>query len=69
LLHFAREAETDASKSEERFYDAEMRVNFFSFSQAVNAVLHQEGDVTRFLVSNRPPADILALLRGKSAHA
>jgi len=63
-------AETDAPKSAERFYDAGMKVNFYSFSQdGINAVLHQEGHVICILVSKMAPADILALLRGKSAHA
>jgi len=63
-------AETDAPKDSERFYDADMKVNFYSFSQdGINAVLHQEGNVVCILVSKMAPADILALLRGKSAHA
>ena len=62
--------ETDAPKSAERFFDADMKVNFYSFSQdGINAVLHQEGNVVCILVSKMAPADILALLRGKSAHA
>jgi anti-sigma factor RsiW len=63
-------AESDAPRSAERFYDAAMKVNFYSFSQdGINAVLHQEGNVICILVSKMAPADILALLRGKSAHA
>ena len=63
-------AETDAPKDSERFYDADMKVNFYSFSQdGINAVLHQESNVVCILVSKMAPADILALLRGKSAHA
>lgn len=63
-------AESDAPKDSERFYDADMKVNFYSFSQnGINAVLHQEGHVICILVSKMAPADLLALLRGKSAHA
>jgi len=47
-----------------------MRLNFYSFSRdGLNGVLHQEGDVICLLVSKMAPADLLALLRGKSAHA
>ena len=60
----------DAPQGAERFYDAEMRINFYSFSRgALNGVLHQEGEVICLLVSKMAPADLLALLRGKSAHA
>jgi hypothetical protein len=62
--------EADAPKSAERFFDADMKLNFYSFSQdGINAVLHQEGNVICILVSKMAPADILSLLRGKSAHA
>jgi len=62
--------ESDAPKSAERFYDADMKLNFYSFAQdGINAVLHKEGDVICILVSKMAPADLLALLRGKSAHA
>jgi putative zinc finger protein len=63
-------SEADAPNSAERFYDADMQVNFYSFSRDnVNAILHREGDVICVLVSKMAPADLLALLRGKSAHA
>ena len=62
--------ETDAPVEAEKFYDADMRLNFYSFSRGdLNGVLHQEGDVICLLVSTMTPADLLALLRGKSAHA
>jgi len=62
--------ESDAPKSAERFYDAEMKLNFYSFSQdGISGVMHKEGDVICILVSKMAPADLLALLRGKSAHA
>jgi predicted anti-sigma-YlaC factor YlaD len=61
---------TDAPQGAERFYDADMRINYYSFSRGdLNGVLHQEGDVICLLVSKMTPADLLALLRGKSAHA
>lgn len=63
-------SETDAPKDAERFYDADMKLNFYSFSQdGMNGVLHREGNLICILVSKMAPADILALLRGKSAHA
>lgn len=63
-------AEADAPERAERFYDADMKLNFYTFSQdGINAVLHKEGDIICILVSKMSPADILALLRGKSAHA
>lgn len=62
--------ESDAPKSAERFYDADMKLNFYSFSQdGISGVMHKEGDVICILVSKMAPADLLALLRGKSAHA
>ena len=62
--------ESDAPESAERFFDAEMKLNFYSFSQdGINAVLHQEGNVICILVSKMTPAEILSLLRAKSAHA
>jgi anti-sigma factor RsiW len=63
-------SETDAPTEAEKFYDADMRLNFYSFSRdGLNGVLHQEGGVICVLVSKMTPADLLALLRGKSAHA
>ena len=63
-------SESDAPRGAERFYDAEMKLNFYSFSQdGINAVLHQEGNVICILVSKMAPAEIIALLRGKAAHA
>ena len=63
-------SETDVPQGAERFYDADMRINYYSFSRGdLNGVLHQEGDVICLLVSKMSPADLLALLRGKSAHA
>lgn len=63
-------SETDAPQGAERFYDADMRINFYSFTRDdLNGVLHQEGEVICLLVSTMAPADLLALLRGKTAHA
>ncbi|HWH75760.1 MAG TPA: anti-sigma factor [Candidatus Binatus sp.] len=62
--------EADAPDGAERFYDADMRLNFYTFSRDnFNAILHREGEVICLLVSKMAPADLLALLRGKSAHA
>ena len=63
-------SDADALAGAERFFDAEMKVAFYSFSRGdVNGVLHQEGEVMCLLVSKMAPAQLLALLRGKSAHA
>jgi anti-sigma factor RsiW len=63
-------SEADAPKFAERFFDAEMGVNYFSFTRDdLNGVLHQEGDVICLLISKLAPAELLALLRGKTAHA
>jgi anti-sigma factor RsiW len=63
-------SESDAPERAQHFYDADMKLNFYSFSQdGINAVLHSEGNIICILVSKMSPADILALLRGKSAHA
>lgn len=63
-------SETDAPQGAERFYDADMRINFYSFTRDhLNGLLHREGEVICLLVSTMPPADLLALRRGKSAHA
>lgn len=62
-------SDADAPKDAEQFYDAIMTVNYYSFSRDdLNAVLHQEGDVMCLLVSKMAPSELLALLRGKSAH-
>jgi hypothetical protein len=62
--------EGDAPAESERFYDADMRVNFYSFARdGVNGLLHREGNVVCVLASRMPAADLLALIRGKSAHA
>jgi anti-sigma factor RsiW len=61
--------DADAPQGAERFFDSKMKVNYYSFSHDdLNAVLHQEGDVMCLLVSKMAPAELLALLRGKSAH-
>ena len=63
-------SESDAPEGAQHFYDSDMKLNFYSFSQdGINAVLHSEGNIICILVSKMSPADILALLRGKSAHA
>jgi hypothetical protein len=63
-------SEADAPEIAERFYDADMRLNFYSFTRGdLNGVLHREGGVICVLVSKMAPADLLAILRGKTAHA
>jgi hypothetical protein len=63
-------SETDAPKSAERFFDSDRGINYFSFSHDdLNGVLHREGDVICLLVSKMAPAELLSLLRGKTAHA
>lgn len=63
-------SEADAPDGAERFYDADMRLDFYSFSRGgVNGLLHREGGVICLLVSKMPAADLLAMIRGKSAHA
>ena len=62
--------EADAPDGAEKFYDADMRINFYSLShQGLSAVLHKEGEVICILVSKLTAADLLAVIRGKSAHA
>jgi hypothetical protein len=63
-------SEADAPRDAERFYDSDMRINFYTFaSGGVNGLLHREGDVICLLASTMPAADLLAAVRGKSAHA
>jgi anti-sigma factor RsiW len=63
-------SEADAPDGAEKFYDADMRLNFYSFSRdGVNGLLHREGGVICVVVSKMPAADLLAMIRGKSAHA
>jgi anti-sigma factor (TIGR02949 family) len=63
-------SEADAPGDAEKFYDADMRLNFYSFSgDGVNGLLHREGGVICVLASKMPAADLLAIIRGKSAHA
>jgi hypothetical protein len=63
-------SEADAPDGAERFYDADMRVNFYAFARGgVNGLLHPEGEVICLLVSKMPAADLRAIIRGKSAHA
>ena len=62
--------EEDAPAESQRFYDADMQLNFYSFTRyGVNGLLHRHGNVICVLTSRIPAADLLALIRGKSAHA
>jgi hypothetical protein len=63
-------SEADAPEGAEKFFDADRGVNYYSFSRGEwNGVLHQEGEVICLLVSTMSPAELLALARGRSAHA
>jgi hypothetical protein len=63
-------SEADAPDGAEKFYDAEMRLNFYSFwRNGVNGILHREGEVICVVASRMPAADLLAIIRGKTAHA
>ena len=63
-------SEADAPAGSEKFYDADMQMNFYSFSHAgLNGLLHREGGVICVLISKMPAADLLAMIRGKSEHA
>jgi hypothetical protein len=63
-------SEADAPDGAEKFYDAEMRLNFYSFGRnGVNGILHREGEVICVVASRMPAADLLAIIRGKTAHA
>jgi anti-sigma factor RsiW len=63
-------SESDAPVDAEKIYDAAKRINFYSFAKSdVQAVLHREGEVICILVAKMPPADLLALARGKARHA
>jgi len=63
-------SEADAPHDAERFFDAESGINYLSFMRGdLTGVLHREGEVICLLVSKMAPAELLAVLRGKSAHA
>jgi anti-sigma factor RsiW len=62
--------EADAPQDADKFYDPEMRITFYSFSRnGINGLLHREGEVNCLLASKMPAADLLAIIRGKTAHA
>jgi anti-sigma factor RsiW len=62
-------SEADAPSSAERFYDAAMQLNFYSFSvTGLSGVLHREAGVICVVTSKMPAADLLAMIRGKSPH-
>ena len=63
-------SESDAPAHAEKFYDVANKINFYLFAKNnVHAVLHKEGEVICMLVSKMPPADLVALARGKARHA
>jgi hypothetical protein len=62
--------EEDAPAGADKFYDPDMRISFYSFSRdGINGLLHREGEVVCLLASRMPAADLLAIIRGKTAHA
>jgi len=62
--------EADAPQVAEKFYDANKRVNFYTFSHGdIHGVLHREGDTICIMVSKMPMADLLAMVREKARPA
>jgi anti-sigma factor (TIGR02949 family) len=60
-------SEADAPPNAARFFDPDMKMNFYAFSRAgINAVLHREGDVICILASEMPMDELLALARSKA---
>ncbi|MEX0802678.1 MAG: zf-HC2 domain-containing protein [Candidatus Binatia bacterium] len=60
-------SESDAPPNAARFFDPDMKMNFYAFSGAgINAVLHREGDVICILASQMPMDELLALARSKA---
>ena len=60
-------SEADAPANAARFFDPDMKMNFYAFSRAgINAVLHREGDVICILASEMPMDDLLALVKAKA---
>jgi hypothetical protein len=62
--------EGDAPRGSELFFDAEKKINFYSFTRGgLHGVMHREGGVICLLVSDMPAADLLAVARGQRHHA
>jgi hypothetical protein len=60
-------SEADAPPHAARFFDPDMKMNFYAFSQAgINAILHREGDVICILAAEMPMDELLALVRSKA---
>ena len=60
-------SEADAPPNAAKFFDPDMKMNFYAFSRAgINAVLHREGDVICILASEMPMDDLLALVKAKA---
>ena len=60
-------SEADAPANAAKFFDPDMKMNFYAFSRAgVNAVLHGEGDVICILASEMPMDELLALVKAKA---
>lgn len=62
--------ENDAPEDATVVYDAEKKINFYTFSrQGVNGVFHREGELICILVSKMPMKDLLAIARSKAQPA
>jgi hypothetical protein len=60
-------SEADTPPNAARFFDPDMNMSFYAFSQAgVNAVLHREGGVICILASEMPMDKLLALVGSKA---
>jgi hypothetical protein len=60
-------SEADTPPNAARFFDPDMNMSFYAFSQAgVNAVLHREGGVICILASEMPMDKLLTLVRSKA---
>lgn len=60
-------SEADAPPHAARFFDPDIKMNFYAFSQAgINAILHREGDVICILAAEMPMDELLALVRSKA---
>lgn len=60
-------SEKDAPPNAAKFFDSAKKMNFYAFSRgAINAVLHQEGEVICVLAAEMPMQELLHLVRSKA---
>ena len=61
-------SEADTPPNAARFFDPDMNMSFYAFSQAENQsrFLHREGGVICILASEMPMDKLLALVRSKA---